>query len=204
MRMSNNPADRRLRLPPANFSELKIPRTRQPARGWFRLHQSGHSPTRFSLDAHHRYSHQDCPYQVLYLGADAHTCLFERFGDKAYDNQNAIPQSLWHAHGFSTIHVPDIRVCDLTNARTLTAMRVDLSSFMHTSIAVPQEWGLAIQRHPARFQGIKFKSRFNGKACLALFQRDGVENRLRKKQLDTLSNDGTAVEWLDKYQIALY
>jgi hypothetical protein len=202
--MSDNPVDRRLRLPPSNFSEIKVPRTRQPARNWFRVHQSRHSPARFSLDAHHRYSHKDCPYPLLYIGVDIDTCLFERFGDIAYDKQKAISQSLWNANSVSAVQVPEIYVCDLTNARTLTSLMVDLSALMHTTIAAPQEWGLAIQQHPASFQAIKFKSRFNGKACLALFRRDGIEGRLREKHGGTLDDNDGAVDWLDKHQISLY
>jgi hypothetical protein len=202
--MSNRPGDRPLRLPPPNFAEMKIPRTRQAGRDWFRIHQSGQSPVHFSVDAHHRYSHKDCSFPILYLAADIQTCLFERFGDKAYDNQNAISQSLWSAHCVSTIWVPKIHVCDLTNSRTLTSLRVDLSALMHTAIAAPQEWGLAIQRHPANFRAVKFKSRFNGNACLALFQRDGIETRLREKQLSRLDDDEMPVDWLDKHQISLY
>jgi hypothetical protein len=135
---------------------------------------------------------------------DLDTCLFERFGDLAYDHQKAIPESLWNAHCVSTVHVPDLHVCDLTNAKSLSALMVDLSALMHTEIAAPQEWGLAIQGHPAHFQAIKFKSRFNGKACLALIQRDRIEERLRVFPGSTLANDDAAVDWLEKHNVSLY
>jgi RES domain-containing protein len=202
--MSSNPAARTLRLPPANFSGLKIPRTRQPARNWFRVHQSGFAATCFSLSTNHRFSHQDCPYPFLYLGVDTDTCLFERFGDTAYDGKKAIPQTLWEVHSVSMVQVPEIQVCDLTNAKTLSAMMTDLSALMHNDISAPRDWGLAIQKHPANFQAIKFRSRFNGKACLGLFQRDSFEKRLREKVLNTLANDDAAVNWLDKHKVSLY
>src|SRR5260221_6087114 len=192
--MSNNPAVRELRLPPANFNGLKIPRTRQAARRWFRVHQSRHPAMYFSVSTAHRFSHKDCPNPCLYLAVDIATCLFERFGDKAYDRQKAVAQSLWSAHSVSAIRAPELHVSDLTNAKKLSAMIVDLSSLMHNDVAVPQEWGLAIQRHPANFQAIKFKSRFNGKACLAVFQRDGLQSRLRSTLLGTLSDNDTAVD----------
>ena len=202
--MSNNPANRVLRLPPASLPEIRISRTRQPARNWFRVHQARQSATRFSLNTAHRYSQQDRPHPVLYLGADIDTCLFERFGDQAYDNQKALSRSLWEAHCASAIYVPEIQVCDLTSAKTLSALMVDLSALMHTRVAAPQAWGLAIQRHPANFEAIKFASRFNGKACLALFQRDGLEQRLRQKRLGTLANHDPAVDWLDKHRVSLF
>jgi hypothetical protein len=102
------------------------------------------------------------------------------------------------------VQVPEVHICDLTNARTLSAMMADLSALMHYDISGPQEWGLAIQKHPANFQAIKFRSRFNGKACLALFQRDGLEKRLREKGLDRLTNNDGAVDWIEKHKISLY
>ena len=144
----------------------------------------------------------DCPYPLLYLGVDLDTCLFERFGDQAYDHQKAISQSLWNAHRVSSVQIPDLYLCDLTKASTLSALVVDLSALMHTEVAAPQQWGLAIQRHPANFQGIKYKSRFNGKTCLALFQRDGIENRLREITGHTLANDDASVDWLDKHKVS--
>jgi hypothetical protein len=202
--MSSNPAARTLRLPPPNFSGLKIPRTRQPARNWFRVHRSGFAATYFSLSVSHRFSHKESPYSLLYLGVDTDTCLFERFGDTAYDGNRAIPQTLWEAHSVSIVQVPEIHVCDLTNAKTLSAMMADLSALMHNALSAPQDWGSAIQKHPANFQAIKFRSRFNGKACLALFQRDGFEKRLQEKVLNTLTNNDAAVDWLDKYKVSLF
>lgn len=135
---------------------------------------------------------------------DIDTCLFERFGDKAYDNGKVIPQSLWTGHCVSTVQVPEIQACDLTSARTLSALMADLSALMHTEVAAPQEWGLAIQRHPAQFQAIKFRSRFNGKMCLALFQRDGIDKHLQETPLDALPDSDAAVDWLDKHGVGLY
>ena len=202
--MSNDPPARNLRLPPAGFNGIKIPRTRQPVRNWFRVHLSQSPAIYFWLNTSHRFSHKECPYPFLYLAADIDTCLFERFGDKAYDQQKAIAQSLLQAHSVSAIRVPAAYVCDLTRATTLSALMVDLSALMHNDLATPQQWGLAIQRHPANYQAIKFKSRFNGKACLALFQRDGMETRLQETPLGTLSNDDEAVDWLDKHKVSLY
>jgi hypothetical protein len=158
----------------------------------------------FSLNPSHRFSHQDCPYPIIYLAADVDTCLFERFGDKTYDQGNTIPESLWDAHSVSTIQVPDVHVCDLTRPKTLSALRVDLGALMHNDLSTPQSWGKAIQSHPAQFQAIKFKSRFNGKACLALFARAGLDQQLKATLFGTLSQNETAVNWLAKHRVGLY
>jgi hypothetical protein len=121
-----------------------------------------------------------------------------------YDRALALAFSLWQAHSITAIRVPAIHVCDLTNAKTLSALRVDLSALMHNDIKTPQQWGLAIQRHPANFQGIKFKSRFNGKMCLALFKRDNLEKSLKDRSGESLLDSEEAADWLHKHKVSLY
>jgi hypothetical protein len=82
-------------------------------------------------------------------------------------------------------------------------MMADLSALMHQDLTCPQAWGLAIQKHPANFQAIRFKSRFNGKPCLGIFQRD-TRLTLGETLLGTLSNLDEAVDWLDKHKVSLY
>lgn len=195
---------RKLRLPPADLSDIKIPATRLGPRIWCRVHESKFGAIHFSLRDIHRFSHPDCPYAFLYLGCDAGTCLFERFGDEMYDRELAVAFSLWRGHGITAIRLPAIHVCDLTSARTLSALRVDLSALMHYDLKTPQQWGLAIQRQPTNFQGIKFKSRFNGKVCLALFNRDNIAKRLKETSGRSLLESDVAAEWLHKYKVSLY
>ena len=202
--MSNSPAVRSLRLPPANFDTLKVPRTRQPTRNWFKVHRACFSARYFSLNTTHRFSHGDCPYPLLYLAVDVDTCLFERFGDEAYDRQKSLANSLWDTCVVSTIQVPETHVWDLTKPQTLSALMVDLTALTNEQLAIPHQWGLAIQRHPANFQGIKFKSRFNDRACLALFGRDGIEKFQSETRLGPLSTHDAAAVWLDKHKVRLY
>jgi len=121
-----------------------------------------------------------------------------------YDQKKAIAKSLWQAHSVSTVRVPEIQVCDLTNAKTLSALMVDLSALMHPELRTPQAWGLAIQRHPANFQVIKFRSRFNHKVCLALFQRDGIERQIRETALGALAINDAGANWLHNHKVSLY
>ena len=121
-----------------------------------------------------------------------------------YDQERAIAKSLWQAHSLSIVRVPEIHVCDVTNAKTLSALMVDLSALMHPELRTPQAWGLAIQRHPANFQGIKFRSRYNHKVCLALFQRDGIEKQIRETALGALAINDAAADWLHNHKVSLY
>jgi len=141
---------------------------------------------------------------MLYLGVNIDTCLFERFGDEAYDGAQTLPQSLWNAHSVSLLQVPEISVCDLTKPETLSALRVDLTALMNEKLDIPQEWGLAIQKHPSNFQGIKYKSRFNDRACLAVFQRDDIKKSMPASVLGVLSSLNEAADWLDKHRVRLY
>jgi hypothetical protein len=112
--------------------------------------------------------------------------------------------SIWQAHSITGIRIPAIHICDLTNPKTLSALRVDLSTLMHYDLKIPQQWGLAIQRHPANFQGIKFKSRFNGKICLALFDRDNIKKKLKEASNESLLDSESAAGRLHKYKVSLY
>jgi hypothetical protein len=152
----------------------------------------------------HRFSHPSSLYAILYLADDVSTCLFERFGDLAYDDQMAIPKSLWDAHSITTIHTPELQVCDLADDITLSVLRVDLNGLLTHRLAVPQRWGLALQRHPAGFHGIQFRSRFNANRCLALFKCNGVDRRLQIGETTALPDSGQASEWLDRHRVSLY
>jgi hypothetical protein len=202
--MPNSPKGRPLRLPGPGFELTRIPRTRQPLRRWFRVHQTVYSPRYFSLNAGHRFSHENSPYPVLYLGVDVDTCLFERFGDEIYDSELALPQSLWSAHSLATVKIPEIVVCDLTRPQTLSALKVDLTALVNENLEIPQAWGLAIQKHPAKFQGIKYKSRFNDKACLAVFRRDDIAGQISGSVAGALSTQDEAVDWLARHRVKLY
>jgi hypothetical protein len=177
---------------------------RQGPRLWCRVHQSQFGAIHFSLRDIHRFSHPDCPYPYLYLGCDMATCLFERFGDEMYDRTLAIAFSLWQGHSITAIRVPAMHLCDLTSAKTLSALRVDLSTLMHNDLKTPQAWGLALQRHPANFQGIKFKSRFNDKVCLAIFNRDHIEKRIKETAGRSLLDSDAAADWLHEHKVSLY
>ena len=202
--MSDNPTIRALRLPPPNLGNIRVPRTRLLARTWYRVHATRYSAAYFSVNDAHRFSHPKSPHPLLYLGSDVDTCLFERFGSLLYDHDNALNSSLWQANSVSSIQIPDLHVCDLTNPKTLSAIMVDISSLMHNDLSTPQAWGLAIRQHPATFQAIKFESRFNGKACLALFQRDDIEKLLVELLDQILPNSDEAVDWLRKHKLRLY
>ena len=74
---------------------------------------------------------------------------------------------------------------------------------MNDDISIPQEWGLAIQQHPAQVPAIKFKSRFTGNACLALFERGSLPAQLKERPLSTINQFAPALDWLAKHRVSL-
>jgi len=200
--MSSSPS-RPIRLPPPDLAKQPLPRTRQIARQWFRVHPKSRSAIYFSLNSQHRYSHPRCPYKILYVALDAETCLLERFGDYLYDNGHQLPQTLWGDTALSTITAPPFHLCDLSRTTTRSTLTVDLAALMNNDLSVPQQWGLEIQNHPSQVPAIKFSSRFTNKACLAIFDHPGLSPKLKETALGPLNQCNPALDWLAKHRVAL-
>jgi hypothetical protein len=200
---SNPPAGRPFYTPRADFDQRTIPLTRQPQRGWFRVHRSGTSAVEFGIRGHHRFSHAQCPFPLLYLGASIGVCLWEYFGDDVFRGRRAISAAKWNGSRLSRIVTPPLKVCAVSQEATREAMGVDKASLLATDLGVPQAWGLAVQRHPSGFEGIKYWSRFVEQPCLALFERGGMAARLEETLLGPLNDLDGAAEWLDERKAAL-
>lgn len=134
---------------------------------------------------------------------DPKTCLWERFGDHIFDHGYTLPKAIWDDSVISAIEVPLLHLCDLSKVPTRSAITVDLTALMNEDIAVPQEWGLQIQMHPARVPAIKFRSRFTNVACLALFDRGATKSLLKEKLIGPLNLFGLALDWLTENEVTL-
>lgn len=167
------------------------------------MHPSFHPAISFNLKPTHRYSHPNCPFPVLYAAIDPETSFWEVFGDAVFDNGHALPPTRWDDLSISTIDVSNIYLCDLSKTTMRGALTVDLAALMNEDLSVPQAWGLSIQLHPSQVPAVKFKSRFTGNACLAIFDRAGIRQRLRESSLSPLSQFDPALAWLTKHQVAL-
>ena len=93
----------------------------------------------------------------MYVAVDPETCLWECFGDHVFNNGRSLPKTQWDDASISEITVPSLQLCDLSKTSTRSAIMVDLTALMNADLSVPQEWGLAIQNHPAQVPAIKFK-----------------------------------------------
>ena len=200
---SNPPTHRPHYRPGAGFPQQTIPITRQPLRNWFRVHRTGGSAVHFGISPHHRFSHANCPYPFLYAGVNLSVCLWEYFGDDIFNGHHAISAGKWNGCSLSRIKVPQMKACAASLETTRNAMGVDKASLLAADITVPQDWGLAIQQHPAAFEAIKYSSRFIDQPCLALFDRGGIAARLQETLLGELNDLDEAVDWLDDHKVAL-
>jgi hypothetical protein len=201
--MASNPAQRPIRLPPANLATQPLPRTRQISRSWYRVHPSKYNAIYFSLLPTHRFSHPNCLSKFMYVAIDNETCLWECFGDMMFDNGHSLPKTHWDDASISQIDVPPLHLCDLSKTSTRSALTVDLTALMNDDLTVPQKWGWAIQSHPSQVPAIKFKSRFTGTACLAIFERGGVPAQLKEQELGPLNQYGPAQTWLVENKVTL-
>lgn len=194
---------RTLLRPGTGFDTKTIPVTPQPARTWFRVHRPGVPALDFGIHDYHRFSHASCPYPLLYVGPNIQTCLWEVFGDDVFQSDCTIAISKWTGRCVSQITVPELKVCAISTERTREAMSVDKSSLLDDDLSIPQDWGLAVQKHPAGFEAIKYTSRFVDQPCLALFDRGGLKSKLKVKLLGELENLDAAVDWLHERKAAL-
>jgi hypothetical protein len=167
------------------------------------VHRSDAAALDFGIRGFHRFSHSQCPHALLYVGASLRACLWEVFGDDIFQGHRTIAASRWSTRSVSQIRVPELRVCAVSLESTRDAMGVDKASLMAADLAIPQDWGLAVQQHPSPFQAIKYTSRFVDQPCLALFDRNGLASRLKAKLLGNLADLEDATDWLHERKAAL-
>lgn len=202
--MPNSPQPARTQLRPgADFDQLVIPVTRQPARNWFRVHRLGSPAILFGKFPHHRFSHPDLSFPLLYAGTTIQTCLWEVFGDDVFQGRRTLSAGKWFGCCVSRIVVPELRVCAVSLERTRDAISVDKASLLAADLSISQSWGLAIQRHPAGFDAVKYSSRFLDQPCLALFDRGGLQSKLQAHLLGALTDLDAAADWLAERKAAL-
>src|ERR1051326_436402 len=113
---------RPLLRPGADFDQRVIPVTRQPQRGWFRVHRTGAAAAWFGKLPHHRFSHPKCPFPLLYVGGTIQTCLWEYFGDDVFKGNRVISAGKWQEGSISQITAPGGKGWAVNRERTREAL----------------------------------------------------------------------------------
>lgn len=193
---------RPIRLPGKELTERELP-VWEGGVTFVRVHETGRSPCFFSRNPAHRYSPVEGLWTVCYVAETVETCLWERFGDDVLSPGARVSRSLWMTRSVTRGRVDGLRICDLTEAVVRECCRVDLSALQHTDLSIPQAWSRALQEHPARFDALRYGSRFDGGACLALFGREGLEHRVRLEGTVALAMMEEGERFLDERGIAL-
>jgi len=167
------------------------------------VHPINKSAIYFGKNANNRFTPENSPFGVLYVGQDLPTILFEVFGDEMFENDCRIRAWRWTSQGISEIHIPPVSVCDLSDEQTRAAFRVDLASLRRPELEIPQAWALAIMNHGAEVGGIEYQSRFTSRKCLALFDRREIGSKIRANLMGELSKLPEASEFLDEQEVVI-
>ncbi len=194
---------RPLHLPPRDIAARSIRRTRLAAGTWWKVHLASRDPVGFSANPGHRFSPPDSGFEVLYLAVDVTTCLWEVFGDELFATPRILSLSAWMNRMVSEVAVSETTVCNMALASVRTSMGCDLSALLHHDLAIPQAWAVAIQAHPAGFDGVLYPSRFTGKRCAAFFAPRSEHASFQSSQGTSLSEHPDALEFLKANRIAL-
>lgn len=195
---------RPIRLPAADFSLRPLPVTSVEGLDTVRVHLANYPAAQFRLNPFHRFSHPDAPGGLLYLGEDVETCFWECFGDGILDPGSTLARvDLENRRLSRIISQGRFKICDLTDLSTRRTLGLDLSALKHTELDVPQAWGLAIQSHSEKADGLRYFSRFTGRPCLALFERPGTAAKLTEIPLALLPDLDETEHFLAANAIAL-
>ncbi len=184
---------RHVRQPPeqAAFDERAIPVSdlrMVAAVPWFRLYrvefQDQFYPSKGS-----RLTPASGAFPCVYLGVFRETTVAEVWGDRFAAHRDCgnevyvITSDQARQWAFLEVEkLPsDLRICDLLSADTRLATGLDSGTLYATDLAVPQLWAERIARHPAHFDGIRYRSRHTDEACLVLWNREDTPAPLDRR-----------------------
>jgi len=187
--------------PAPDFTRRKIPVSILNGGVLLRLHVTDRPALFFGRRAGNRFTPENSPRGVMYLGEDLDTCIFEVFGDEMLEKRCLIRAFRWMNYSVSKIGFEGLRVCDFADAVTATAAGVDLASLMAQDLEAPQAWSRAVMNHPSGFQAIRYASRFTGRHALALF--DLPCRSLSATMIGPLHAISEAGKFLDRYEVTI-
>jgi len=127
----------------------------------YRHHQTVHNPIFFGTTGNYRFDDPDCPapgsFGVLYAGADPECCLLESCGSTT--GVPAVSGAYLDARQIARMELTeDLRFIDLVESGGLTSIGAD-GRLATGSYKVAQQWSAALRKHPAKPDGIRYRSR---------------------------------------------
>jgi hypothetical protein len=165
-----------------DFDKRKIPVTEAKkisVSNWFRLARV-EFPNQFFASPGSRFTPDSGKFPCVYLSESRETTVAEVWGDKFSAQLEfglfiyVISTSQAQRWAFLRASpLPErLRICDLTQSATRLAVGVDSSALFAPDFRIPQEWASRIAGHPARFDGIQYRSRHTDECCLVLWNRE--------------------------------
>jgi|APTNR8051073442_1049403.scaffolds.fasta_scaffold26238_3 hypothetical protein len=174
---------RDLRQPPdqASFDQRSIPVMRAPMLPplpWYRLYQKEFAE-QFYPSKGSRLTPLSGAFPCVYLAHSAETTVAEVWGDRLAAHRATgaevyvISGDQAKRWGYLKLKAmpADLKICDLFAAETRLAIGIESGTLYAPDLSLPQTWAERIARHPAGFDGIRYRSRHTDEACLVLWSR---------------------------------
>ncbi len=138
---------------------------------WFRSHEVARDGVFFGTTKSQRWDSPTGAYGVLYLGADAYCAFMESIG-RGVLRTRFVPSSQLNLRGLSKIRFRrDLVLVDLVNSGGLTRLGAEGSLTSGTGYRNSQRWSEALRSHPAKPDGIYYRSRHDpARVACALFE----------------------------------
>lgn len=167
--------------PPPDFHTRDLPLVEQ-AGPWFRLHSEEHRAIHFSRGGRGRFDGPEQGYGILYVGTDAHGPFVESFGRT--HGARAVEEAVLRRRTFSRIE--STRPLRLASLIGDALVRIGADSRVSSGeYRTARRWARAIWAHPARPDGLLYRSRHDGECfCCGLFDR--TADVLREDSLGSL------------------
>lgn len=165
----------------ADFDRRAIPVTlsgQLSGTEWYRLARTEFSKPFFASPGS-RLTPLSRQFPCVYLAGVLETIVAEVWGDRfAAQRESGRPiytisrsqASKWE-YLRATPLPRDWKICDLTDADTRLAVGIDSATLHTTDLPIPQAWAECVARHPARFDGIRYRSRHTDDFCLVVWSR---------------------------------
>lgn len=140
----------------------------------YRHHQTVNDPIHFGTSGLNRFDDPDCAtgatFGVLYAGEDPHCCFIESCGSTT--GVPAVSGAYLDARSIAKLELTEeLRFIDLASSGGLTHVGADGRLFTG-SYKVAQRWSAALRLHPAKPDGLRYRSRHDPtRIAYAIFTR---------------------------------
>lgn len=194
------------RIPPSWLGDRSLP-LRRMSRKWYRCAVRERPLVEWDCRATSRFSGPGLPFSSLYLAEDPATAFWECFGDDLLDratSERAVSSAAFASREIVEFLLPAAwRFLDVTSATVQRAIGADGSTF-RSGYSVTQAWAKALMEHRSSPWGLLYESRLNdGRKCLALWGRPGLQPDIQARVLHPLSDDTAVLEAMFRNRVAI-